>query len=432
MSAPGSPASDARRLAALAERWFPDGVVGQLRMPEGRSFIASHGLGSRVWDIEGREYLDFVLGSGPLILGHAHPAVLAAVGDQLARGSTYYTASEPVIRLADEIGRAAPGIERIRFTNSGSEATFSALRFARAFTGREKVLKFEGGFHGGHDHALMSMHPVKPPAFPEAVPDSAGIPRSAAADVLIAPFNDLNATREIVEAHAHDIAAIIVEPLQRYLSPMPGFLPGLRALASARDILLVFDEVVTGFRLAYGGAQEYYGVTADLVAYGKAIGGGFPTGAVGGRRDVLDLCASMAPAGSHVYHGGTFSGNPISAAAGLATLAELRRPGAHARLHELGRKAREGLARVLARHGHAAQVLGDGPIFQVLFTADPVADYRASLRADRERAFRFHAGLVRQGMLVNVHSPKCYLSLAHSDEDLERLFAAADVAAREC
>lgn len=424
--------TDPARLAALAEHWFPDGVVGQLRMPEGLAFIAAHGRGSRVWDVQGREYVDFVLGSGPLILGHAHPAVVAAVGEQLARGSTFYTASEPVIRLADEIGRAAPGIERLRFTNSGSEATFSALRFARAFTGRDKILKFEGGFHGGHDHALMSMHPVKPPAFPEAVPDSAGIPRAVAGEVLIAPFNDLDGAREIVTRHARELAAIIVEPLQRYLSPVRGFLQGLRELATAHDIILVFDEVVTGFRLAYGGAQEYYGVTADLVAYGKAIGGGFPTGAVGGRRDILDLCSSRAPDATHVYHGGTFSGNPISAAAGLATLGELRRPGAHARLHELGRRAREGLARVVTGHGHAAQVLGEGPIFQVLFTAEPIVDYRASLRADRERALRFHAGLIRHGMLVNVHSPKCYLSLAHTEEDLERLFAAAAAAAREC
>lgn len=422
---------DHSELFTLAERWFPDASLGQFRLPEGLSFVASHGLGSKIYDASGQEYIDYVLGSGPLILGHAHPSVVGAVSDQLQRGSTFYVLNEQAILLADEICHASRCAERIRFTNSGSEATYAALRFAKAYSGREKILKFEGAFHGGHDAALMSLNPMKPPPFPEAVPDSAGISRSVQGEILIAPFNDLETARRIIEANRQSLACVIVEPLQRYLSPVNGFLQGLREITNAHGILLVYDEVVTGFRLAYGGAQEYYGVTPDLVAYGKLIGGGFPIGAVCGRRDILDLCsAKLKGSSQYVYQGGTFSGNPISTAAGLATLAELRKAGSYSRLHALGNKARKGLRCLFAEKGHPVQVLGDGPLLQILFAEKQVTDYRSSLQADKGKALQFHQELFRRGMFVNPFGSKMYLSLAHTEEDLARLFEASRSAVR--
>jgi glutamate-1-semialdehyde 2,1-aminomutase len=248
------------------------------------------------------------------------------------------------------------------------------------------------------------------------------------ADVLIAPFNDLETTTKLVESFASELACVIVEPLQRYLPPVAGFLEGLRQLTTRHDILLVFDEVVTGFRLAYGGAQEYYGVTPDLVAYGKALGGGFPIGAVAGPAEILDLCSRMQRKEVRVFQSGTLSGNPVSSVAALATLHELRKPGSYARLRSLGEHARAGLRGVFQRRRVAAQVLGDGPLLNVVFTDTPVTDYRSSLSGDRKKSLRFHIALTRQGLLVNPYG-RMYFSTVHTDDDLETLFEAAHNAA---
>jgi glutamate-1-semialdehyde 2,1-aminomutase len=266
-------------LLETAARRLPGGVLGSSRFADDIAFVVKRAQGSHLWDVSGREYIDYLLGSGPMFLGHGHPAVTRAVTEQLASGSTYFLVNEPAIALADEVCRAVPCGEQIRFTSTGQEATFFALRAARAFRKRDKILKFEGGYHGSHDYALMSQTPKSPKAFPAPMPDSGGIPHAIQDQVLVAPYNDLATVEALIAEHGHELAAVIVEPFQRLIPPLPGFLAGLRAITHRQQIPLIFDEVVTGFRFAYGGAQEYYGVTPDLAAYGKIIGGKTSCGA---------------------------------------------------------------------------------------------------------------------------------------------------------
>jgi glutamate-1-semialdehyde 2,1-aminomutase len=373
-------------------------------------------------DIRGRVHLDYVLGSGPLLLGHAHPAIVKAVSEQAARGSTFFWLSEPSIRLAEELVRAVPCAEQVRFVSTGTEATMLAGRIARTATRREKILKFEGGWHGLHDYAMVGNWrvPSEQP-YPSPPPDVGGIPRGALESVLVAPFNDLETTERIVAAHAGDLAAIIVEPLQRAIRPRPGFLAGLRDLARRHGAVLIFDEVVTGFRLAYGGAQEHYGVIPDLAVYGKALTCGFSLAAIAGRADLM-ATADPARKGTLDYAllSGTLSGNALACAAGLAALGELRRPGVYARLHALGERLRQGLARRAAALGVPLQVLGDGPIAQALFVAPDadLANDRATRTADAGRATRFGLELLRRGLFV-VPNSKLYLSLAHTEADID-------------
>jgi len=405
------------RLLETAARRLPGGVLGSARFADDVAFVVKRGRGSRVWDVSGREYIDYLLGSGPMILGHAHPAVVAAVREQLEHGTTFFLVNEPIIALADELCRAVRCAEQVRFTSTGTEATFFALRAARAFRGRDRIMKFEGGYHGSHDYALMSSSPRSPKAFPAATPDSAGIPHVIEGEVLIAPYNDLATVEALLAVHADTLAAVIVEPFQRLIPPRPGFLAGLRALTARHGIPLVFDEVVTGFRFAYGGAQEHYGVVPDLAALGKIIGGGFPLAAVCGREDIMRAFdPRLDGAGDYVAQVGTLNGNPIAAAAGLATLAELRKPGAYARLHGLGRALRDGLADLVGRSGLPAQVIGETTVFDVVFTDQPVTDYRALLTADGALLKAFNAACVTHGVLKG--QQKLYVSLAHTDEDV--------------
>jgi len=407
-------------LLARADRLFPGGCLGIFSLPKELRFVAAEGRGSKLYDVDGNEYIDYVLGSGPLILGHAHPAIVAAVADQLAKGSTFYALTERVILLAEKITKAVPCAEKIRFTSSGTEATFFALRFARACTGREKILKFEGGYHGYQDYAMMSAHPTRRRPFPESAPDSGGIPRSIGENVLIAPFNDLDRTSAIIEEHREKLAAVIVEPLQRFISPARGFLEGLRDATARHGVLLIFDEIVTGFRLAYGGAQEYYGVSPDMATFGKTISGGFPLAAVCGRQEVMDLC-DLRHKGSprYVHQSGTFNGNPLCAAAGYATLTELEKAGTYERLHRLGRLMREGLSALAGEFQLPAQVMGDGPMWHIVFTKQSVTDYGSTLDADAGRARKFFHHLLKNGIFVNPGA-RSYISLAHTEEDIAR------------
>ena len=382
----------------------------------------------RIWDVDGNAYLDFLLGSGPLILGHAHPAIVAAVTAQLPHGSTYYALSRPAIELAEAIVAASPCAERLRYVSTGSEATAAAIRLARAYTGRNVVLKFEGGFHGNHDAALASFAPAVPAPWPQPVPDSAGIPQGVLGDVLIAPYNDTVATAEIAASAADDLAAIIVEPQQRGIPHVPGFLAELRRIADAHGAVLVFDEVVTGFRIAYGGAQEYYGVVPDLAAYGKIIGGGFPLAAVAGRAAILDLAdPAQRGAARYVHLSGTLNGNPVAAVAGLATLRTLAQPGVYDRLHAVGERLRTGLGTAAARHGVPLQVIGEGPLAAVHFTDRPIRDYRDVLTADKKLLARVNASLLSTGVLAQL-STKLYISAVHSDDDIDACVAAFDEA----
>lgn len=411
---------------------FPAGSPGEYHLPPDLVTVLVRGEGAAVWNAEGRRFTDFTMGWGSVLLGHAHPSVVEAVRRAVGMGSNFSYTSEASLELAEELVRAVPCAERVRFCASGTEATAYAVRLARACTGRPKVLKFEGAYHGANAVGTVSLFPRRLLAFPQPEPTSAGLPRGAVAEILVAPFNDLETTARIVEMHRHALAAIIAEPLHRCTPPRPGFLQGLRDLATNVGALLIFDEVVTGFRLAYGGAQEYYGVRPDLAALGKALGGGHPIGAVVGRADLLDLFREDRLGGdSYVWFASSLGGNPVSAAAALAVLAELRRPSIYARLFGLGEAFREGLRAVLKEEGVAAQVQGDGPLAAVLFTDREIVDYRTAAGADRARARAFLLGLFRRGIFLNPMSTKWYLSLAHSDADVARFLDTARAALRE-
>jgi glutamate-1-semialdehyde 2,1-aminomutase len=410
--------------AQRAQAAFPAGSNGEFNLPPELSIVIARGEGCRLWDSGGREFLDFSMGWGSVLVGHARPEVVGAVTAQAAQGSNYAYVTEPSLALAEEILRVSPASERLRFCASGTEATMYCQRLARAVTGRPKILKFEGAYHGANEVGVTSLFPADPPDFPAPDPTSGGIAHMVARDVLVAPYNDLETTRAIIEAHRHEIAGVIVEPLQRCTPPEPGFLEGLREATEANGVLLLFDEVVTGFRLAYGGAQEYYGVVPDLVAYGKALGGGYPIGAFGGRRDIMDVVREdrLGEPG-YVWVASTLGGNPISTAAAGAALAVFRQPGTYQRLHGLGAYLRAGLRDRLRERQVIAQVIGDGPLAQVVFSAEPVRDYRSTQKGDSAKGRALMLGLFARGVFLNPMGTKLYLSLAHDEGVCDELLA---------
>jgi glutamate-1-semialdehyde 2,1-aminomutase len=417
--------SDQKDLLERAARVLPGGVLGSHRSGPGLEFVVREGRGGHLYDVNGRRYIDYLLASGPMVLGHAHPSVVEAVRTQMSRGTSYMLLNEPSIELAEEIVRAVPCAEQVRYTSSGSEATFFALRVARAYRQREKVMKFEGGFHGSHDYALMSVVPRSPKAFPAPMSDSAGIPHAIEGEVLIAPYNDLATTEALIAAHHEELAAVLIEPYQRTILPAPGFLEGLRRATRRYEVPLVFDEIVTGFRFAYGGAQEYYGVVPDLAAFGKIVAGGFPLACVAGPKAIMrHFDAALEGTPEYVWQAGTFNGNAISCAAGLATLAELRKPGTYERLFRTGSRLRDGLAAAVRKHGLAAQVSGEPPVFDIFFTDRAILDYRATLTADRDQIKRFNQELVRRGVVKAVN--KIYISVAHTDADVDETLGIFD------
>lgn len=420
-----------QELLQITDRYIPGACLGMMHLPDDIRMVMVRGQGSKLYDAAGKEYLDYMLGSGPMLLGHGRPEVVEAVQKQAAAGSTFFALNEPAIRLAEKMVLAVPCGEAIRFQTTGSEATFAALRLARAATGRDKVLKFEGGWHGGHDLGQLSGAPGDVHPFPEAVPDCDGIPAGACRDVLVAPFNDRGTTATILEQHHREIAAIIVEPMQRVLKPEPGFLEGLRALTTKYGIVLVFDEIVTGFRLAWGGAQERYGVTPDLACYGKAMAGGYPLSAVTGKADLMKLADPRQKGrGPYCFLSGTLTANPVACAAGFAALGVLEQPGVYERLYQLARRLAEGLDSAAATTGVPVRVLGDGPVLQVYFTDQAtIRNHRDLLRADKKKAVQFGYELIRRGVYCTPGG-KLYLSLAHSDEDIDRTIAIAGEAFR--
>jgi glutamate-1-semialdehyde 2,1-aminomutase len=404
------------------------GCPGGFKLPSEQAIVIASGKGSKVWDVDGREYIDYLLGSGPMLIGHAHPSVVDAVQRQAALGSTFYTLNEPAIELARRLIDAIPCAQSVKYVSTGTEATMHALRIARTFTGRSLILKFEGGFHGVHDYSLMSSASPRQTEYPKPIPDSAGIPADIEADVLVSRWNDIETTERILEEHRGRIAAVILEPLQRALIPAPGFLKALRDLTSQHATLLIFDEIVTGFRLAYGGAQEKYDVVPDLATYGKAIAGGYPLAAVAGRRDIMDVTRPERRGNKPLAHlGGTMNGNPIGACAGLATLDVLQADGVYDHLYRIPNLLKEGLKKIAEAHGETIQIVGEGPVFQIFFSDAAPGDYPAVLQSDRSRARQFGLNLLDEGIFLNP-GEKFYLSLAHDESDIEKTLTAADAA----
>jgi glutamate-1-semialdehyde 2,1-aminomutase len=401
------------------------GSPGAFKLPSELAIVIDHGAGSKVYDVDGNEYLDYLMGSGPLLVGHAHPRVVEAVQKQASKGSTFYTLTVPAIELAERLIDAIPCAESVKYVSTGTEATFHAMRIARTYTGRPKVLKFEGGFHGVNDYSLMSSMSAVPTEYPRPIPDSSGIPGEIEADVLVSRWNDPEMTGRILEEHGEQIAAVICEPLQRALVAAPGFLRELRELTSKHGVLLIFDEIVTGFRLAYGGAQEKYGVVPDLATYGKAIAGGYPLAAVTGRREIMDVTRPERRGVAPLAHlGGTMNGNPLAAAAGLATLDILAGDGVYEQLYGITDKLKAGLRHITDQAGEQIRIQGEGPVFQVFFTEQDPNNYPDVLRTDRARSRQFGLELVKRGFFLNP-GDKFYVSLAHDEDDVSRTLHAA-------
>jgi glutamate-1-semialdehyde 2,1-aminomutase len=395
--------------------------VRAFRAVGGEPLIVQRASGSRLTDADGNEYLDYIQSWGAMILGHAHPAVTAALADQAARGTSYGVTTELEVELAEKIRSAVPSIERMRFVSSGTEAAMSAIRAARAFTRRDLVLKFEGGYHG-HADSFLSQAGSGLATF--GIASSAGVPESFAALTLNAPYNDTEAVEKIFAARGKEIAAVAVEPIAANMGvvgPAQGFLEALREITARHGALLILDEVITGFRLNWGGVQNIFGIKPDLTVLGKIIGGGLPVATYGGRADVMKIVSPEGPA----YQAGTLSGNPLAMRAGLATLAELERPGIYEGLGERGRQLAEGFREALDATGVPGQVNAAGSLLTLFFTDAPVRDYSTAKRADTGRFAKFFRAMLDRGILLPPSQFEAlFVSASHNDEDIERTVAA--------
>jgi glutamate-1-semialdehyde 2,1-aminomutase len=414
-----------REVFERASQVMPGGVSSPVRAFKavgGDPIVIASGIGARVRDVDDNEYIDYVGAYGPLILGHAHPAVTEAIAKAAERGTAYGATTEAEVELAGMISAAAPSMELVRFVSSGTEATMSALRLARAYTARDRILKFEGCYHGHADGLLVQ---AGSGVATLGLPDSPGVPASYAQETLVAPYNDLAAVAALFDSHGDDIAAVIVEPVAANMGvvpPQPGFLEGLREMTRRAGALLIFDEVITGFRLAYGGAQGLYGVTPDLTCLGKIIGGGLPVGAYGGRREIMQMLAPSGP----VYQAGTLSGNSLDMAAGIAVLTELRKEGTYARLEALSASLETGLKRAVAQTESPAHVQRVGSIMTLFLSDTPVTDYASARRSDTDRYARYFRAMLDHGIyLAPSQFEAMFVSLAHTEADVEATIAAA-------
>jgi len=417
--------NESQRLLQAAERVIPAGVnspVRAFRGVGGVPFFVARAEGGRVWDVDGRSYLDFVGSWGPLILGHAPPQVVEAVVAAARRGTSYGAPTPGEVEIAEAITAAYPSMEMVRLVSSGTEATMSAIRVARGATGRDLLVKFDGCYHGHADSLLVK---AGSGGATFGVPDSAGVPGALARLTLTVPYNDLEAVRALFRSRGDDIAAVIVEPVAGNMGvvpPLAGFLEGLREVTTVAGSVLIFDEVITGFRVAFGGAQERYGVHPDLTCLGKIIGGGLPVGAYGGRRDLMERLAPLGP----VYQAGTLSGNPLAVAAGLATLTALRAPDTYERLEALGVQLEQGLRRGADKAGITLTVNRVGSMLTGFFCPAPVTDYATARRADTARYARyFHAMLDRGVALAPSQFEAAFVSLAHAPADIAEAGRAA-------
>lgn len=406
-------------LFARSQKLIPGGVNSPVRSfgaVGGTPPFLARGRGARVWDVDGNEYVDFLGSWGPLVLGHAHPAIIEAVKRAADAGTSFGAPTERELELAELIARAMPSIDLLRLVSSGTEATMSAIRVARAFTNRSKVIKFNGNYHGHADGLLVK---AGSGAATHGVPTSAGVPASYATETLIAEYNDLSSVEEILEANVNQVAAIIVEPVagnMGVIAPTDGFLQGLRTLCDANGALLIFDEVITGFRVAYGGAQERYRIRADLTCLGKIIGGGLPVGAYGGRSEVMQMVAPLGPA----YQAGTLSGNPLAAAAGIACLTELKKPGIYEKLEYLGAQTEEALRSAANSAGVPVTINRVGSMFTTFFTDHQVTTWTEAAASDTSSYAQYFHGLLARGVYCAPSQfEAAFVSLAHSAADLE-------------
>ena len=407
-----------------AQLVLPGGVLGMGALTAGSSLVPLSASGTRITSADGKVYLDYTMGSGVLIHGYQPPYLAPAVHRQASQLSHVYGhLNVPAIRLAEMIVDAVPSAEMLRFAASGAEATQYAMRLARAHTGRPLILKFEGAYHGSHDYAAQSLSSGNPAGFPDPWPNSAGIPQPVTSQVLVAPFNDLERTAVIVDQYADQLAGIIVEPVQRAIPPIPGFLQGLRTLADQIGACLIFDEVVTMFRLAWGGAQEVYSVRPDLTCVGKIIGGGLPMSAVCGPKSILARCGPRFGTG-YVFQNGTTNGNPVAATAGIATLEHVRSNPPYRQLEELTKRLRSGLHGVFAESSIPVQVIGTGSLWQVVITDRSVQQARDIWNADRRLVVAFQEALL-DGLVFTLPENRAFTSTAHTEEDIAVTLEAA-------
>ncbi|VXD15771.1 glutamate-1-semialdehyde aminotransferase (aminomutase) [Planktothrix serta PCC 8927] len=410
---------------AAAQKIMPGGVNSPVRAFKsvgGQPIVFERVKGAYAWDVDGNQYIDYVGSWGPAICGHTHPDVINALKEALEKGTSFGAPCVLENILAEMVIDAVPSVEMVRFVNSGTEACLSVLRLMRAFTGRDKLIKFEGCYHG---HGDMFLVKAGSGVATLGLPDSPGVPKAVTISTLTAPYNDLEAVKELFNENPGEIAGVILEPIvgnAGFIPPDAGFLEGLRVLTKENGALLVFDEVMTGFRIAYGGVQEKFGVTPDLTTLGKVIGGGLPVGAYGGRRDIMSM---VAPAGP-MYQAGTLSGNPLAMTAGIKTLELLQKPGTYEYLDKITKKLSAGLLKIAKETGHAAcggQISG---MFGLFFTEGPIHNYEDAKKSDLAKFSRFHRGMLERGIyLAPSQFEAGFTSLAHTDEDIDKTLAAA-------
>lgn len=410
---------------AAAQKIMPGGVSSPVRAFKsvgGQPIVFDHVKGAYIWDVDGNEYIDYVGTWGPAICGHAHPDVIKALHEALEKGTSFGAPSVLENVLAEMVIDAVPSIEMVRFVNSGTEACMAVLRLMRAFTGREKVIKFEGCYHG---HADMFLVKAGSGVATLGLPDSPGVPKSATSSTLTAPYNDLEAVKALFAENPGEISGVILEPVvgnAGFITPDAGFLEGLRVITQENGALLVFDEVMTGFRIAYGGAQEKFGITPDLTTLGKIIGGGLPVGAYGGRQDIMSM---VAPAGP-MYQAGTLSGNPLAMTAGIKTLELLQKPGTYEYLEQITKKLSDGLLQIARDAGHAVCGGHISAMFGLFFTGGPVHNYEDAKKSDTAKFGRFHRGMLERGVyLAPSQFEAGFTSFAHTEADIDRTLAAA-------
>lgn len=420
--------SRSAKLFTEAQQLIPGGVnspVRAFRSVGGQPRFIARAKGSRLYDVDKNAYIDYVLSWGPMILGHAHPAVIASIKKAAAQGTSYGAPTELEVSLAKEIRSAFPSMEKIRLVSSGTEAAMSAIRVARGFTKRNGVMKFEGCYHGHSDYLLAKAGSGLATL---GIPDSPGVPEDFVKHTLTAPYNDIRSVQQLIKTHRDQLACVVLEPIAGNMGvvpPAPEFLTALRQLTADHNILLIFDEVISGFRVSYGGAQKLYGITPDLTVLGKIIGGGLPVGAYGGRKDIMDLIAPVGP----VYQAGTLSGNPLAVSAGLATLKQLRMKGVYKNLEERSAILAKGIGEAAKKAGIPITQTRVGSMLTTFFAPGPVVDWNTAKQSDTKRYGQFFHHMLEQGVyLAPSQFEAAFLSTAHSTQDIEKTIRAAHAA----